>query len=171
MNDKVVYPAILEFADGVIGVSFPDLPGCVTAAETEKEAIELGREAMVFHLEGMIEDGEQIPAASSLRSVKAGKNCAVVLIDGPRPDKPERFNVSAQSSQLMLIDKLAHQNGMTRSAWIVARSSDTREFNPRDMWWKPADRKGGQTRDAYMGAGDAGSGKSTNRGKGKPTRT
>ena len=39
------------------GVSFPDLPGCITAGKTPDEARLLASEALAFHVEGMIEDG------------------------------------------------------------------------------------------------------------------
>jgi predicted RNase H-like HicB family nuclease len=43
----------------------PDLPGCVTAAETIGEIKILMQEAIRFHIEGMMEDGLEIPVPSS----------------------------------------------------------------------------------------------------------
>ncbi len=51
------------------GVSFPDFPGCVTAGKTLEEARRLAAEALAFHIEGMVEDGDEIPAPSSLDAV------------------------------------------------------------------------------------------------------
>ena len=48
------------------GVSFPDFPGCVTAGKTLDEARRMAVEALSLHIEGMMEDGEAIPAASIL---------------------------------------------------------------------------------------------------------
>ena len=53
------------------GVSFPDLPGCVTAGATLDEARDMAAEALALHLEGMVEDGEAIPEPSSLEAVMA----------------------------------------------------------------------------------------------------
>ena len=53
------------------GVSFPDLPGCVTAGATLDEARDMAAEALAFHLEGMAEDGDAIPEPSSLEVVMA----------------------------------------------------------------------------------------------------
>jgi predicted RNase H-like HicB family nuclease len=39
----------------------PDVPGCVAAAETRAELEVLFREALEFHLEGLLEDGESLP--------------------------------------------------------------------------------------------------------------
>ncbi|MGA3187760.1 MAG: type II toxin-antitoxin system HicB family antitoxin [Bryobacteraceae bacterium] len=43
----------------------PDLPGCVSAGKTFEEIEKNRREAIAFHLEGMIEDGQPIPEPSS----------------------------------------------------------------------------------------------------------
>ena len=33
------YPALIECEPGAVGVTFPDLPGCVAAAETMDQAL------------------------------------------------------------------------------------------------------------------------------------
>jgi predicted RNase H-like HicB family nuclease len=44
----------------------PDLPGVVAAASSYDEVLKLMREAVMFHLEGLREDGEPIPAPSAI---------------------------------------------------------------------------------------------------------
>lgn len=39
----------------------PDVPGCVSAADTWEEIQEMMKEALVFHLEGTLEDGDPFP--------------------------------------------------------------------------------------------------------------
>ena len=39
----------------------PDVPGCVSAGDTLEEMEAMMREALEFHLSGMLEDGETIP--------------------------------------------------------------------------------------------------------------
>ncbi len=51
------------------GVSFPDLPGCITAGSTLDEAREMASEALALHLGGLAEDGEAVPESSSLEDV------------------------------------------------------------------------------------------------------
>jgi predicted RNase H-like HicB family nuclease len=43
----------------------PDVPGCVAAADTLGECIDLMQEALRAHFEVMAEYGEEIPASSS----------------------------------------------------------------------------------------------------------
>lgn len=57
--------------DSDYGVSFPDFPGCVTAGRTLEEARALAEEALSFHARSMAEDGEPLPAPSSLNAVSA----------------------------------------------------------------------------------------------------
>lgn len=59
------YVVILEEGPKSWGAYVPDLPGCVAAGETREEAMQMIREAIEFHLEGMKEDGEPIPEPHS----------------------------------------------------------------------------------------------------------
>jgi predicted RNase H-like HicB family nuclease len=52
------------------GVSFPDFPGCVTAAKTSEEARSEAVEALLLHLAGIVEDGETVPRPSVLDNLK-----------------------------------------------------------------------------------------------------
>ena len=45
-------------ADSDFGVSFPDFPGLATAGHTLDEARAMAEEALAFHVEGMVEDGD-----------------------------------------------------------------------------------------------------------------
>ncbi|TPI51915.1 hypothetical protein FJ417_27745 [Mesorhizobium sp. B3-1-7] len=53
------------------GVSFPDFPGVVTAGASLEEARELAEQALAFHVEGLIDDGEAVPDPTSLAKVMA----------------------------------------------------------------------------------------------------
>ena len=61
------------------GVSFPDLPGCITAGRTIEEAGEMAAEALALHIEGLAEDGDEIPAPSSADAVLAHPDAADAL--------------------------------------------------------------------------------------------
>jgi predicted RNase H-like HicB family nuclease len=59
------YTVIIEKGPTNYGAYIPDLPGCVAVADTREEVISLIREAVIFHMEGMVEDGETIPEPTS----------------------------------------------------------------------------------------------------------
>jgi predicted RNase H-like HicB family nuclease len=48
------------------GIVFPDLPGCTSAGDTVEEARRRAAEALALHLEGMLEDGIELPVPSAL---------------------------------------------------------------------------------------------------------
>ncbi|MBX9773608.1 MAG: type II toxin-antitoxin system HicB family antitoxin [Xanthobacteraceae bacterium] len=53
------------------GVSFPDFPGVVTAGKDLDDARAMAEEALAFHVEGLVADGEAVPEPSSLEAVMA----------------------------------------------------------------------------------------------------
>ncbi len=55
------YTVIIEKAGDNYSAYVPDLPGCVAAADTPDEVLELMREAIEFHLEGLRRDGDPVP--------------------------------------------------------------------------------------------------------------
>ena len=68
------------------GVWFPDFPGCVTAGKTLEEARRLAAEALAFHIEGMIEDGEALPSPSTLDTIMrewVNRNAAAFVVPVP----------------------------------------------------------------------------------------
>jgi predicted RNase H-like HicB family nuclease len=71
MGRETYIALVHKDADSDFGVSFPDFPGLVTAGRTLHEAVELAEEALALHVAGMVEDGEAIPAPSSLEEVRA----------------------------------------------------------------------------------------------------
>lgn len=59
------YVVIVERGESSYGAYVPDLPGCVAVGETRDEAMQLIREAIEFHLEGLRQDGRVVPLPSS----------------------------------------------------------------------------------------------------------
>ncbi len=59
------YAVVIERAETNLSVYVPDLPGCVAVGDTEAEVRQLIREAIAFHLEGMREGGDVVPAPSA----------------------------------------------------------------------------------------------------------
>jgi predicted RNase H-like HicB family nuclease len=59
------YAIVIERGPTSYGAYVPDLPGCVVAAESREEALQLIGEAIELHIEGMREEGFPIPDPSS----------------------------------------------------------------------------------------------------------
>ena len=60
------YAIIIENAGANYSAYVPDLPGCITTGATIEETKRNMAEAIVFHLEGMREDGLLIPEPISM---------------------------------------------------------------------------------------------------------
>ena len=64
--DPLKFLVILEHAEGSNYSAYvPDLPGCVSTGATREEVLMNIREAILFHIEGMREDGLEVPAPST----------------------------------------------------------------------------------------------------------
>lgn len=105
------------------GVSFPDFPGCVTAGVTIDEARTMAREALDLHIEGMIEDGEAIPAPSNLAPImqeRENRDAVAFLVEPSQHQfRSVRVNITLPEDALARIDSYAEEHGYTRSGFIV----------------------------------------------------
>ncbi|MET3907099.1 putative RNase H-like HicB family nuclease [Bradyrhizobium sp. S3.3.6] len=114
---------IRKDSDSDYGVSFPDLPGVITAASTLDEAHDMATEALALHLEGMVEDGGAIPQPSSLEAIMADQENRVgvaVLIAAPTSGtKSVRVSITISADLLDEIDQYAKSKGLTRSGFLM----------------------------------------------------
>jgi predicted RNase H-like HicB family nuclease len=60
------YAVVIEQADGNYSAYVPDLPGCVATGATPAETEETIREAIRFHIDGLIEDDLPVPEAKAM---------------------------------------------------------------------------------------------------------
>ena len=106
------------------GVSFPDFPGCISAARTIDEAKDMAQESLSLHVKGMLEDGEQIPAPSRLEDLMSDPEysdaVAFLVISAPdTKSRAIRINVTIPEDTLQKIDTAAKKRGMSRSSFLV----------------------------------------------------
>jgi len=59
------YAVVIENAGSNFSAYVPDLPGCIATGATLSETEAAIREAIVFHLDGLREDGSPIPPPTS----------------------------------------------------------------------------------------------------------
>ena len=122
------YVAFIHREDGTgYGISFPDFPGCVSVANTIDDAVRRGGQALAFHVEGMVKEGEDIPTPRPLEDIQNDADlaewrqgasfCFVPLIFDK--GSPRRVNISIDYGLLRAIDDEAKRRGMTRSAFLA----------------------------------------------------
>ena len=114
--------------DSDYGISFPDFPGCVSVGDTIDDAVRHGCEALAFHVEGLLDDGEAIPVPRPIEAIKADPELAdwrrgadIVLIPLLRDrGSSQRVNISLDRGLLEAIDDEAKRRQMTRSAFLAS---------------------------------------------------
>ena len=110
------------------GVSFPDFPGVITAGKDLDDARAMAEEALALHIEGLVEDGEAIPEASSLEAVMADPQnrdgVAILVAANTDAHKSVRVNITLPADVLARIDKFARVTA-TRGPgfWLRPRSA------------------------------------------------
>lgn len=109
--------AICE-GNGTFGIAFPDFLGCISAGDTLEQVTERGHEALQFHVDGMVEDGEAIPEphAWTLEAVAADFDdpddpideqwIAVVPIEVNVQSYPRAVPVEVDTSLILEIDSV-----------------------------------------------------------------
>ncbi|MGA2292578.1 type II toxin-antitoxin system HicB family antitoxin [Bradyrhizobium sp.] len=110
-------------AESHFGVSFPDFPGVATAGIDLDDARAMAEEALAFHIEGMVEDGEAIPGPSSLEDIMADPDnrSGVAILIAVKTEAPKvmRVNVTLPSDILEQIDRYAEAHGLSRSGFLA----------------------------------------------------
>jgi predicted RNase H-like HicB family nuclease len=125
MTQSIV--ALIHGEPGSYGISFPDVPGCISAGATLDEALANGAEALTFHLEGMVEDGDEPPVPRTLDPIKADPDFAfefsephvVALVPYEPPSRSVRINVTMDERLVAAIDRAAKREGGSRSGFLA----------------------------------------------------
>ena len=121
------------------GVTVPDLPGCFSAGDTLDEVIESAREAIACHIEGLLMDGEPVPARASLEAHQGnddyrGGVWAIADVDISKlSSKTKRINITLPERVLAIVDQAAVREGQSRPAGSrgtqLSRTSVRRRFS------------------------------------------
>ena len=88
MNERLttaVYPVILSRAEDGITITFPDLPGCISCAQTDAEAIFMARDALGAWGVAAEDLGEPVPSPTAVTALRPEPNETVCLVDAWLP--------------------------------------------------------------------------------------
>ena len=58
---KLTYAVVIEQTPNNYGAYAPDVPGCISTAATPNEMLSMISEALTFHIEALLEDGDPVP--------------------------------------------------------------------------------------------------------------
>lgn len=120
------FPVILHTDDGVrYGVTVPDLQGCFSAGDSFEDALDSVVEAIDLHLEGLTEDGAEVPLPCPIayhqenpdyaNGVWALVDVNIAKYDG----RTEKINITLPRRLLAKIDEYAKRHRQTRSGFLA----------------------------------------------------
>ena len=127
------YPIAIEPGDNqhAFGVVVPDLPGCFSAGDSLDEAMTQAREAILLHLEGLLDEGKAPPQPSPV-DMHAGNRdfkgwiWAIVEIDPEDlSDAVERVNITLPRRVLTAADRYAAAHRESCSGLLARAALET----------------------------------------------
>ena len=120
------FPIVIhKDADTDYGVTVPDLPGCFSAGHTTDDALSNAIEAIECHIEGLLMDGEKLPAPKTIeyyRNEKLFSEGVWALVEvevSKLSGKAKRVNITLPERLLVQIDSFAARRGDTRSGLLA----------------------------------------------------
>ena len=103
---NIYYPAVFHVSEDNSGywIEFPDLPGCFTEGKTDKEAVEMAKDALSLYLDTSDEDFEfSINQPSSLSDIqKRYPGEIIMLIEGDPGYYARKYNTKAVKKTLTI---------------------------------------------------------------------
>jgi len=118
------YFALVEQEEGsAFGITFPDVPGCFSAADDEDDIMKNAIEALSLHLEDI-----DLPPARSAAELNADPDIRQAILRGSwlmpvalirNEARQVSANISLDKGMLKAIDAAARERGLTRSAFLV----------------------------------------------------
>ena len=126
------YFAILDGGPGAVGVSFPDLPGCVAMGKDENDAYANALDALSEWVRDARMEGD-VPEPRPIEELRRDPDVIETLAEGGafiavpliiESGRPVRANISIDAGLLDAIDGAAKEAGMTRSSFLASAARD-----------------------------------------------
>jgi predicted RNase H-like HicB family nuclease len=120
------FPIVIhKDAESDFSVTVPDLPGCFSAGSTIEEAMDMSREAIECHIEGIFIDNESIPTASAIEQHQQNEDFkdgiwAIIDVDLSQLSIPSKsVNIEIPEILLNTVDHYARKHGKSRSSLLT----------------------------------------------------
>jgi predicted RNase H-like HicB family nuclease len=85
MLEFAIYPAIFDKGDDGITITFPDLPGAISCADTEADALYMAKDALGAWIVANEDMGNPIPSASKVADIICEPGQSICLIEAWMP--------------------------------------------------------------------------------------
>ncbi|OGT45668.1 MAG: hypothetical protein A3E82_09260 [Gammaproteobacteria bacterium RIFCSPHIGHO2_12_FULL_38_11] len=105
------------------GVIFPDFPACVFGGKSMNKALENARDGIIFHIEGMLDEGEILPEPTDLELIEKNPDYKKAIPSLIRVVMPtgnlKRINICMDAGLISEIDEAAKVLGKNRSEFLA----------------------------------------------------
>ena len=121
-------------SDGRYAASFPDFPECSVCSLTLDEVIKEAREALLQHIEGLLEAGQAIHSPIAIDSIQRTNALLFTAIDVPDDLGIVHVDIAVPALSLARIESFADRHGLSLAALLI-RAVDRwalQEGLPRD---------------------------------------
>lgn len=115
---KYVFPAIFVKEEAGYSISFPDVPGCYTSAQTIAEGIERAQDVLCLTLFDMEEDAEVISDPSAIEDIHCSEDAFATMIFCDTLEYRKYFDNKAVKKTLSIpnwLNTLAEREGVNFS--------------------------------------------------------
>lgn len=127
MKDTYEYVAIFDYEDDGINIYFPDLPGCLSCADTTKEALKNAQDALGLYMTYYEDEGLEIPEPTPLEKIKCKENEKPILVSVWMPLARSEVEVVSVKKTLTIpawLNKLAEEQKINFSKVLQAALKD-----------------------------------------------
>jgi predicted RNase H-like HicB family nuclease len=104
------------------GVSFPDFPGCVSAATNLNDAIARAAVALAAHVKAMGEHNQTLPALRTIDDIRRTleiQQAIIAAVPVDLPGKSVSVQITMNEHLLEALDRSARASGVSRSEKIA----------------------------------------------------
>lgn len=127
-KDFAIYPAIFDNTGEDIVITFPDLPGAISCANTEEEAVFMAKDALGAWLVANEDLGNPVPTPSKVADIKCEPGKSVCLIEAWLPlfrEEQRAGSVKKNVTVPIWLNALAEQADLNFSQILQAGLKNT----------------------------------------------
>lgn len=111
-KDYYIYPAIFNYENDGISISFPDFPSCNTCGDNDEEALYMAKDALGLYI-ACNEENKELPNPTNLNQIPLKENERAILIEVNMPLFRDAIQTIAVKKTLTIpkwINDLAEKN-------------------------------------------------------------
>jgi predicted RNase H-like HicB family nuclease len=119
---KIFYGLVHNDKDSAFGITFPDAPGCFSAADEEEDLLTNAQEALSLYVEG-----SSVPHTRTIAELLRDKTVAEEIAAGAfllavpliESRRKSRFNLMLDEDLVASVDRVAKVSGISRSEFVA----------------------------------------------------